>query len=261
MADGDYERGRGREIAAIAARLKRLAAERDGRKAVLSSVSGASRPGVLVLNGWASSPHAWDLCGFLSRPGVHLFSYVDQLAGQPERLLDSSAGRFVIVGWSMGGSGALRLACRFPDRVAGLVLVAATPRMMAANNWAGMSERRIKAFEGAVKITHGESFFKLPPGKPNPYRTDTDENLARGIVYLRETDLRLELIDLLASGKATFPVKVFQSERDGIVRPENATFLKAVFPQAEVTMVPGSEHALPIEIPEEIDAAVAELLG
>ena len=79
--------------------------------------------------------------------------------------------------------------------------------------------------------------------------------------YLRETDLRLELIDLLASGKATFPVKVFQSERDGIVRPENATFLKAVFPQAEVTMVPGSEHALPVEIPEEIDAAVAELLG
>ena len=56
-------------------------------------------------------------------------------------------------------------------------------------------------------------------------------------------------------------MKVFQSERDGIVRPENATFLKAVFPQAEVTMVPGSEHALPIEIPEEIDAAVAELLG
>lgn len=216
---------------------------------------------LMILNGWAASPHAWDLCCCAVGPDVRMFSYLEQLDLQPEKALEAAKEPVVVMGWSMGGSGALRLACRYPKKIRGLVLLAATPRMMAANNWAGMSERRIKAFEGAVKITHGESFFKLPPGKPNPYRTDTDENLARGIVYLRETDLRLELIDLLASGKATFPVKVFQSERDGIVRPENATFLKAVFPQAEVTMVPGSEHALPVEIPEEIDAAVAELLG
>ena len=216
---------------------------------------------LMILNGWAASPHAWDLCCCAVGPDVRIFSYLEQLDLQPEKALEAAKEPVVVMGWSMGGSGALRLACRYPKKIRGLVLLAATPRMMAANNWAGMSERRIKAFEGAVKITHGESFFKLPPGKPNPYRTDTDENLARGIVYLRETDLRLELIDLLASGKATFPVKVFQSERDGIVRPENATFLKAVFPQAEVTMVPGSEHALPVEIPEEIDAAVAELLG
>ena len=31
MADGDYERGRGRELGAIAAELKRLAAAREGR--------------------------------------------------------------------------------------------------------------------------------------------------------------------------------------------------------------------------------------
>ena len=41
------------------------------------------------------------------------------------------------------------------------------------------------------------------------------------------------------------------------MRPENATFLKAVFPEATVEMVPGSEHALPVFIPEKIDAAVA----
>ena len=214
---------------------------------------------LMILNGWAASPHAWDLCCCAVGPDVRIFSYLEQLDLQPEKALEAAKEPVVVMGWSMGGSGALRLACRYPKKIRGLVLLAATPRMMAANNWAGMSERRIKAFEGAGKITHGESFFELPPGKPNPYRTDTDENLARGIVYLRETDLRLELIDLLASGKATFPVKVFQSERDGIVRPENATFLAAVFPQAEVRMVPGSEHALPVEIPEEIDAAVAEL--
>lgn len=56
------------------------------------------------------------------------------------------------------------------------------------------------------------------------------------------------------------PVRIFQSERDGIVRPNNAEFLKQVFPQATVTMVHGNEHVLPITIPERIDKAVAEVL-
>jgi len=301
VADGDYERGRGREIAAIAARLKRLAAERDGRKAVPPSVSGASRPGavsaparpdtvsgasrpgavsaparpdtvsgasrpgVLVLNGWASSPHAWDLCGFMSRlDGGRLFSYVDQLAGAPERFLSDGAPsdrRFVLVGWSMGGSGALRLACRFPDRVAGLVLVAATPRMMEDKEagWRGMSPRRLEALRKGLEITHGEGFFGVPEGKPNPYMVDAPENLEGGLKYLLETDVRADLER--AAAAARYPVHVFQSERDGIVRAENAVYLKSVFPQARVTVVPGTEHALPIMVPKEIDDAVDACLA
>lgn len=272
MADGDYERGRGREIAAIAARLRRLAAERDGRKAVPSSVPGASCPGVMVLNGWAASPHAWDLCGFMSRPGVRLFSYVDQLAGLPEQFVNRTlehsnnraVPRFILVGWSMGGSSALRLACRFPDRVAGLVLVAATPRMMEDREagWRGMSPRRLDALRKGLEITHGEGFFGVPEGRPNPYMVDEPENLEGGLRYLLETDVRADLERVFASrGGGTFPVHVFQSERDGIVRAENAAYLKSVFPRARVTAVPGTEHALPIMIPQEIDDAVDACLA
>lgn len=56
------------------------------------------------------------------------------------------------------------------------------------------------------------------------------------------------------------PVRIFQSERDGIVRPNNAEFLMRVFPQAKVTMVSGNEHVLPVEVPELIDEAVEEIL-
>lgn len=215
----------------------------------------------MILNGWAASPSAWDLCCCAVGPGVRLFSYLDQLQGLPELALEASGGRVVVMGWSMGGSAALRLACRYPEKIGGLILLAATPRMMKADNWMGMSERRIRAFENAVRTMHGRPLFDPQPGRPNPYMADTDENLAKGIAYLRRTDIRLDLIDLLASGKASFPVRIFQSERDGIVRPENVRFLEAVFPQAEVTVVPGGEHALPIEIPEEIDAAVMDLLS
>ena len=79
MADGDYERGRGREIGAIAAELKRLAAARRDGVTV--------RPSVFVLNGWAASSHAWDLCRF---PRERVFSYVEQLDGEPEKSMESA---------------------------------------------------------------------------------------------------------------------------------------------------------------------------
>lgn len=273
MADGDYERGRGREIASIAAYLKRLAAARSN--AAAQTMSGASRPGVLVLNGWAASPRAWDLCGFAGSkskaPGfrfkgldVRLFSYIDQLDGLPEKAIDLSTSKFILVGWSMGGSSALRLACRFPARVAGLVLLAATPRMMEVKEtgWRGMSPRRLDALRKGLELTHGEGFFGVPEGKPNPYLVDVSENLERGLKYLLDTDIRSDLERVFGShSNISFPVHIFQSERDGIVRPENAVYLKTIFPQARLTMVPGTEHALPLEIPKEIDDAVDACLA
>ena len=209
-----------------------------------------------VLNGWAASERAWDLCKFRRD---RVFSYVEQLDGAPEAALRGESG-VVLVGWSMGGSTALRLAVSSPEKTMGLVLVAATARMMAAPGWAGMSERRIAAFEMGLKLTQGNGFGTLPEGAPNPYMVDTDANLARGLEYLRATDIRQDLIGLRASGRLQCPVFVFQSERDGIVRSENAEFLRSVFPNASVEIVPGSEHALPVTIPEKIDAAVAQIL-
>ena len=242
MADGDYERGRGREIGAIAAELRRLSASR--------------RLPVFVLNGWAASPHAWDLCRFRH---TRLFSYVDQLDGLPEKAL-AEVERCILVGWSMGGSSALRLAARWPKKVAGLVLVAATPRMMEEKEtgWRGMSPRRLEALRYGLLMTRGEGFFGVPEGKPNPYLADEPANLERGLAYLLETDVRGALEQAVFGAP---PVHVFQSEHDGIVRPENAAWLKTVFPQAAVTMVPGTEHALPIFIPEKIDDAVDACLA
>ena len=209
-----------------------------------------------VLNGWSASEQAWDLCAF---PRDRVFSYVEQLEGLPEKAVEAE-DEVVLVGWSMGGSAALRLAVSYPEKIKGLVLVAATARMMKDDGWAGMSERRLAALEVGLKMTHGEGFFGIPDGKPNPYMLDEERNLARGLGYLRETDLRAALEELKSSGRLKCPVAIFQSERDGIVRAENAAYLKSIFPQATVTMVPGSEHALPIIIPEAIDAAVSAVL-
>lgn len=221
---------------------------------------------IIVLNGWAASTHAWDLCGFMKESAPDgtmptLFSYVDQLDGKPEQMIEKG-GRFVLVGWSMGGSSALRLACRYPDRIAGLVLVATTPKMMEERDsgWRGMSPRRLEALRRGLEITCGQGFFGVPEGRPNPYMQDEPENLARGLKYLFETDARAD-VERVFSGGCAFPVHVFQSEQDGIVRSASAIWLKRVFPEAQLHMFEGCEHALPIVIPEQIDAAVRSIKG
>ena len=208
-----------------------------------------------VLNGWAASERAWDLCHFRRD---RIFNYIEQLDGMPETAVREEKD-VILVGWSMGGSTTLRLAVAAPEKIRGIVLLATTARMMQAPGWAGMSERRLEALELGLKITHGEGFTPLPEGAPKPYMLDDDENLARGLGYLHETDLREKLAGLCASRRLRCPVYVFQSERDGIVRRENAEFLHTVFPQAIVEIVPGCEHALPVVIPGRIDAAVAAL--
>lgn len=208
-----------------------------------------------VLNGWASSPDAWSLCRF-RRDKV--FSYVEQLDGLARKAM-SECDNAILVGWSMGGSMALRLLLEFPEKVKGVVLVAATPRMMEEreSGWRGMTPRRLDALKRGVELTHGEGFFGIEPGKPNPYMADSDENLDRGLGYLLQTDLRAELA---AAAPLEIPAVIFQSRRDGIVKAENAEFLHGIFREAKLAMVPGAEHALPVSIPELIDEAVERLL-
>ena len=118
-----------------------------------------------------------------------------------------------------------------------------------------MSERRLAALHLGTQM-----MFK---GDPSPmYRED---NMQRGLDYLRNTDLRESLLSFRRgrgrSPSAPLPVRIFQSERDGIVRATNVAFLQQVFPQAKVTMVPGNEHVLPVTVPELIDEAVFEIMG
>lgn len=205
----------------------------------------------LVFNGWAAGPEAWALCTF---PHDWLFDYVEQLDGLPERVIDDFDD-LLLVGFSMGGSTALRMLMRFPQKVRGLILVSATPRMMEDRSlgWPGLSERRLAALKLGTQLVFRDD--------PSPmYRADSME---RGLDYLRRTDLRAELVngDWRRFVSPQLPVAIFQSARDGIVRPQNAEFLKAVFPQASVTIVPGAEHVLPVTAPELIDAAHREMVA
>ena len=209
---------------------------------------------VLVFNGWAAGPETWELTTF---PRDWTFSYIEQLEGLHEQVVEELDDSLALVGFSMGGIFALRTFLRDPSRVKGLVLVSSTPRMMAdkSTGWLGMSDRRLEAFRLGTKLVFGND----PSPVYDPVMMD------RGLDSLHDTDLRPALESYARSPHpvfgSPFPVSIVHSERDGIVRPHNAAYLKSIFPQAEVTMVPGSEHVLPITAPELVDAAVFRCLS
>jgi len=191
----------------------------------------------------------WSLTTF---PRERVFDYIEELQGVPKRVL-ADEREYVLVGFSMGGTFALQAALANPEKLRGLVLVSATARMMEKpdEGWAGMSPRRREALFLGTRMMH--------PDDPAPVYDAAW--MRRGLDYLQETDIR----EALRSGVAAcenlrrIPVVLFQSERDGIVRPANVDFLKSVFPQAEVVRIPGNEHSLPPVRPELIDAAVARV--
>jgi len=204
---------------------------------------------VLVLNGWAAGERAWDLCRF---PRERILSYRDHLSGESARAV-AEGGDCILVGWSMGGSFALRFALEFPEQVKGLVLLAGTPRMMSDGpDWPGFTPRKLAAFRKGLEYSLVNGPPGLPAGAPNPYESDSEENLAAGLAYLENVDLRSRL----EAARPTMPVRIFHSERDAIVKLNASRFLTRVFPNSSLEIVPGAEHALPVLIPDRIDSAV-----
>lgn len=210
---------------------------------------------VAVLNGWAARPEAWSLCGFYSR--AKIFSYIQQLDGEADAFVRAAPAKVVVAAWSMGCVNALRLAAECPDKIAGLVLAAATPRLSEdkATGWRGMSMRRIDALRKGLEATCGKGLFPRDPSMPQPFFLDTPGNLSRGEVFLREADVRAVVKDIPAS----MPVFIFQSERDAVVRRECGEWLAGRIPGAVLETVPGGEHALPLSMHAEITEKVEEI--
>ena len=212
-----------------------------------------------VLNGWAASTQAWKNCAFTKD---RIYSYVQLLDGEFRRDISQLQEGVVCVGWSMGGGMLLEALLEFPDKIKAAVLVAATPRMKADDSWKGMSDRRIEALRRGLELSLlGQNLFDGADPRW-VYETDTEENLSRGLDYLRMLDLRSRLCEASKSGLFdNLPVRILHSAKDAVVNPANADFLSCVFPCSSKIIVEGASHALPATVPELVDGQVSEVLS
>lgn len=257
--------------------------EAKGRQLAWCAV-GDGKP-LLLVNGYAATSEDWDP-GFLEALGRSFEVIcpdnrgvggselgedeltIDGMACDLEALLDAlGIERATVVGWSMGGFVAQRLAARAPARVAALALLStdpggpdSVPADPAA--WARLTDHSGSDREQATRLIS----LLFPP----PLATEIDRQfgeivataraaLSPQVLLAQEAAMdawhRGEVPPVMADGQ--FPVVVAHGALDEVIPPVNAERLATRWPDAKVELFPGCGHALMAQEPQRLADLIA----
>ncbi len=203
----------------------------------------------LALEAWAGAAGRaflrFDYSGHGASGGAFEEGCIGDWLQDAEAALALTEGRQVLVGSSMGGWIALLLARAMPERIAGLVLVAAAPDFTEDGMWAELdaAERVVLARDGRVKLRSNYS--------DEPY----------AITGRLIEDGREHLV-LRAPLPLQMPVRMLQGTADADVPQTVALRLLAHAEGADIrlTLVKGADHRFSTpECLRMIEAAVTEL--
>jgi pimeloyl-ACP methyl ester carboxylesterase/DNA-binding winged helix-turn-helix (wHTH) protein len=208
--------------------------------------------------------------------GTGLSDPVKRLPSLDERMddlravLDAAGSRqAVLLGFSEGGALCMLFAAAYPDRVRGLVLVGAFPRMAAAPDWpAGWSPERAAAARAYIQQGWGggQTILALAPraaSRPDfrHFAAETEQEGASpgAALDVLEMNLRVDVRPLLGTVRA--PTHVLHRTDDGIIDVRNGRALAAAIPGAQLTELPGDDHVFLFEDSATLVAAVRALAG
>jgi len=216
---------------------------------------------MVFIHGWAQSKRIWHRqaqvfpgASFINLPGHGGEpEAVDWLAALEKRLPEKPV---ILVGWSLGGMLAMQTALKRPERIAGLVLVATTPRFCNGNGWQqGSSEEVFRGFEQGVREksgrTLGRFFALMMQGDPitrSEYNDIARESvdrehppsvatLERGLEYLEGIDLTGSVADL------DTPALLLHGDQDAIVPIAAGEWLADALPNARFHRFDRCGHA------------------
>ncbi|MCR4301464.1 MAG: pimeloyl-ACP methyl ester esterase BioH [Sulfuricaulis sp.] len=232
-------------------------------------------PDVVLVHGWGSHGGVWtDIAHALS---TEYRVTVPDLSGHgrsrdilppaytPEALAEGVrcglSGPAMWVGWSMGGLVALAAAQRYPQEVARLVLVGATPKYEQSADWPhAMSPTVLDQFAHnleqdyvgtlerflTLQMAAGEDRAVLRRLRDEMFRYGEPSTAAlqAGLRLLKEEDRR----DALAS--VVTPTLVIHGARDRLAPVGAARYLAQQLPQARLEIMPEAGHAPFLSHPE-----------
>jgi len=236
-----------------------------------------------LLHGWGMSLRVFDAlrdalggasCA-LDLPGHGRSGWDPARAGFEAQLQDVVAAlppRSVLLGWSMGAYFALECARRWPQRVAGLVLVAATPRFAGTPDWPhGLAPAAVDAFSQTLaqdwRQTLDDFIWLQLRGSRNAAATrrrireglqaqgaPLPQALAAGMQILHVIDLR----DRLAGVHA--PALVISGEHDRVTPPAAGQWLARAL-HGQHACIARASHAPFLSHVEETAAPIRDFLA
>ena len=246
-------------------------------------IIGQGQP-LVMLHGWGMHSGVWqplikklsaqymlylvDLPGMgNSRPiePYHLHALADEVAQVIPGVSD-------VLGWSLGGLVAQRIALNQPDRVKRLVLVGSTPCFVNKAGWeAGIQPSNFETFANNVNSDYKATimqFLTLQCMKADDARstlkqlrasfdtrpTPTQTTLQRALHILLESDLRDEVANIRK------PTLLIHGDRDTLAPVQAAHWMMQQLPHGFLRVMSGSAHAPFLSHSEQFIAALNQFL-
>lgn len=206
----------------------------------------------------------WDeVASRLDAPGCRLplgpGTTMDEIA---QGVANAAPERFVLAGFSLGGYVARKVAELYPKRVAALVLVATSLR--------SDTDEQARAKKNLIAVMSAASFRGLSAASIatslHPDRRADKELVARirrmgsGLGYealVTQSNLRR---DGIAAGSLACPTLVIAAAEDALRTAEETTELARAIPNADLKVIEGSGHMLPLEQPAALAGAINQWL-
>ena len=229
-------------------------------------IIGQGQP-LVMIHGWGMHSGVWqplikrlsakymlylvDLPGMgNSRPvePYHLYNLADEVAEVIPGVSD-------VLGWSLGGLVAQRIALNQPDRIRRLVLVSATPKFVSTPDWqAGVDPANFSAFAESVNHDYKAAilqFLTLQCMQSSDRRatikqlrasfdtrpTPTQTTLQRALHILLESDLRAEIVNIRK------PTLLIHGDRDTLAPVQAALWMMQQLPTGFLRVISGAAHA------------------
>lgn len=216
-------------------------------------------PQRILISGWGTGNDVWDGLNLqpASPAGDIRLPWYDCLGDTSDdnallrALADAADARYILVGWSLGGLIALSATLGHPDAVAGLVLISATARMTAIDDYPGADPRMLRAMRAKLRRDPAPVVRAFAELCVAPERDDDFCNtfavsaagiepakLDAGLAYLQETDLRHRL------GEIATPTLVIHGEADAVVPLGCASYLCEHIAGATLDVIAHGNHAM-----------------
>ncbi len=195
--------------------------------------------------------------GLPTFPGMNMYD----LANLIENVMNAKQlDRAIVVGFSMGGMAAMRLALRAPQRFEALALLNTTANSADFQEWLGMMMTAAKtrmfgqateAGSSAEKAIFSEQYRQTHPAEMkawlDQFMTVKKEDAARIYELIGKRD------DVLADfPKLKMPMLILGATRDESTPPVFSLKMADQVAQSIVTFLPQSGHATPYERPDDV---------
>lgn len=236
---------------------------------------------LVLIHGWGCDSRTWqpllpalqkiatvtciDLPGFGRSEMLADYSLDAVLARLEPQLPEYS----VIMGWSLGGMLAVQLAARYPQKISGVIALAANAKFVASPDY-------LAAMARSVNRHFNNSFTQDPQASLKIFGgllAQGDEHERALLKQLRRTETGeinpnwLQALELLAQldnraalAQLTLPVLHLLAEKDALVPESAAAALKELNPQQHIVVLENAAHALHWSRSQRVIELVADFL-